>query len=55
MGEGTADRHWETDVAESISHIHLGGVEIGRVLRGLESKLAELRESPRPGGTTSNL
>ena len=48
----------DTDVAESIGRIHLEGVEIGRVLHGLESKLAELRGRRREGsggGTTSNL
>ena len=61
MGEGKA-LLTDTDVAESIGRIHLEGVEIGRVLHGLESKLAELlrgrrgeRQRRRGGGTTSNL
>ena len=53
MGEGTADRHSHTDVAESIGRIHLEGVEIGRVLHGLESKLAELRGRRREGSSAA--
>ena len=46
MGEGKA-LLTDTDVAESIGRVHLGGVEIGRVLHGLESKLAKLPERRR--------
>ena len=39
----------DTDVAEWIGRNHLGEVEIGRVLSGLESKLAELRGEDERG------